>query len=130
MVSKSADLNEGIWEELVKQAGLATTVKNVAQKAKNIAKPAMGGIAHPTTPPSGGVVNYAKIRAEEIAKKRAQPSSTLSYSHGQAPVYTAPGKTMAESADAAKAKLQEQSQKRMSNALKGGYTDPQIRRHM
>jgi len=130
LIDKSAALNEGIWDEFMKQANLATTVKNVAKKAKNIAKPTMGGVAHPTVAPSDGILNYAKIRAEEIAKKRAQPSATLSYSKGQSPVYTAPGKSIEESKAIAQAKVKEQSQNRMTHAMKGGYTDPQIRRYL
>lgn len=114
-------VNENIWEELVKQAG-------IIEKAKNLAKPGFLGKIKSTVHPPSGTINYAEIRAAEIAKKRAMPQATLSYSKGQAPVYTAPGKSIEESKALAKAKLEQQSQKRISNALQGGYSDPQIRR--
>lgn len=107
---------KAFWQGFEKRAGaIAAFGKAVAKGEGAVAK------AAPT-------LDYSAMRAAEIAKKRT-PSGTLSYQSGT-PTYYGPGKTPAESALTAKAKLKEQAQKRIAHATKGGYTDPQIKRVM
>ena len=70
------------------------------------------------------VTDYGKADAQWQAKK--PPPSTLTYGKGGQVAYTAPGKTVEQSKAVAQQKVQAQTQGRLANAVKGGYTDPQM----
>lgn len=70
------------------------------------------------------VTDYGKAKAQWQAKK--PPSSTMTYGKGGQIDYTAPGKTVEQSKAIGQQKALEHSQRRLANAAKGGYTDPQL----
>lgn len=107
------------------EAVVAKAAPAAAPAVAKAAPQAVPAVAKAAEPPT---LNYAAMRAQELEKKR-KPGGTLVYEGGK-PTYHGPGKSPAESRAAAEAKLKEQAQKRMANATKGGYTDPQFKREL
>lgn len=83
------------------------------------------------TPAQGNVIDYAKMRTDELAKKRPAQPAVLNYSGGNVK-YTPPGATAPKQTNpnAYQAKAKEQSQKQLQNSLKSTHTEGQYRRAM
>ena len=124
--------NEHFWSGFEKRAALKFSPSTLSHAPA----PLKGFV--PRIPFEGRAINYKNMLAADRAKKMEKfdkkwkttggQGGTMSYGPKGAESYTGPGAVTPESKVKVQQKLQTQSQNRMDNATKGGYTHPQFER--
>jgi len=111
-----------------KPAGMPVPAPKPAGVPAATPKPAPAAAATPT--PKENVVDYAKLNAEELARKRPANPAELRYGAGGKIDYIPPGQTKPATPNSGvyQQKAKARSQRQIQNAMKGGHTDPQFKR--